>query len=202
MNILFLGAHPDDIESGAGGLLIKIIGKADCYVLVFSDCEEQPGNKGITKEFIKSMKVLGVKRGNYKLLDIPNTRFPVHAEKIRSLLEEYKEKWNPDIIITHEIKNLHQDHKTLTEEALRIFRNQSILMYEDLKSTPRFVPNLIVSLTKDQIEKKLKVLECYKTQYRRYYFDMDFIKALARVRGKQMEIEFGEGFRIYQFVFI
>ena len=199
--ILFLGAHPDDIESGAGGLLVKILDKATPYVLVFSDCEEQPGNQGITEEFHLSMQTLGVKKDNYNLFDVPNTRFPSHSERIRKILEEHREKLKPDIVVTHSIPNTHQDHRTITEEALRVFRNHSILMYEDLKSTPGFTPNLIVSLTKEQLQRKIEALRCYKTQMRRYYFDFDYIKALATVRGKQMGTAHGEGFRVYQFLF-
>lgn len=198
IKILLLGAHPDDIESTASAFLIKKSKNIEPYVLVFSDCEDQPGNEGITKEFEKSMNILNIE--NYKLLDIPDTKFPRYSDEIRSILEDYKDKFKPDIIVTHEINNLHQDHKTLAEESLRVFRTQSIIMYEGLKSTPYFSPNLFIVLTEDELEKKMEVLKCYKTQYRRYYYDFDFIRALAMVRGKQMGMQFAEVFRIYQFV--
>ena len=151
IKILLLGAHPDDIESTASSFLIKRK-NIEPYVLVFSDCEEQPGNKGITEEFEESMSILKVK--NYKLLDIPNTKFPAYCEEIRSILENYKEKLMPDIVVTHEINNLHQDHKTLAEESIRVFRTHSIIMYEGLKSTPFFSPNLFIILTEEELEKK------------------------------------------------
>jgi len=200
MRVMFLGAHPDDIESGAAGLIMRMSSKAEISLLVFSDCEEQPGNRGITKEFEESMKVLGIDKENFKLLDFPNTKFPQNQERIRDTLEKYGKEWKPDVIVTHSILNTHQDHKTLTEEALRVFRNKSIIMYEDLKSTPDFVPNLILSLTREQFEEKLGVLRCYKTQARRYYFDPDYITSLAKVRGKQMGVEFGEAFHIHRFI--
>ena len=197
IKILLLGAHPDDIESTASSFLIKRK-NIEPYVLVFSDCEEQPGNKGITEEFEESMSILKVK--NYKLLDIPNTKFPAYCEEIRSILENYKEKLKPDIVVTHEINNLHQDHKTLAEESIRVFRTHSIIMYEGLKSTPFFSPNLFIILTEEELEKKMEALKCYKTQYRRYYYDFEFIRALAMVRGKQIGAKYAEGFRIYQFI--
>ncbi len=201
MKIMFLGAHPDDIELGAAGLLVRLKDKNEIKLLVFSDCEEQPGNQGITKEFEKSMEALGIGKEHYRLLNIPNTKFPENAEKIRGILEEERENWKPDIIVVHSINNIHQDHKTLAEEAVRIFRNQSIIMYEDVKSTPRFQPVAFVSLTEEQLEKKIRSLECYETQKRRYYFDMEFIRALAKVRGKQMGFDFAEGFEVYRFAY-
>lgn len=199
-SVLFLGAHPDDIEFGASGFLLKISKRMRCFVLVMSDCEEQPGNKGITQEFKRSMETMGIERKNHALLDIPNTKFPENTERIRKSLEEYRERWEPDIVVTHCLENTHQDHKTLTEEALRVFRNCSILMYEDAKSTPGFAPNLIIGLNREELDKKIEVLECYKTQFRRYYFDMDYVRSLAKVRGKQMNLEYGEGFKVHQFV--
>jgi LmbE family N-acetylglucosaminyl deacetylase len=99
------------------------------------------------------------------------------------------------------MKNLHQDHKCVTEQVLRVFKTHSILMYEDLKSTPDFSPNLIVSLTKEHVERKIKALECYQSQFRRYYHDMEYVKAMARVRGKRINAEFGEAFHIYQYAY-
>lgn len=207
MKILFVGAHPDDIEMGAGGLIVKMLEKANCRVLVFTKCEEHdPENKGIIDEFYKSMSVLGIKEPRLvqkedKYRDLENRELPKNADKVREVLEYEKKTFNPDIIVTHDIDTLHQDHKTVTEECLRVFRNTSILMFEDIKSVEYFKPNLIVSLTKEQFDKKLEALNCYKTQERRYYYKPKIIESLARVRGKQMNVDFGEGFKIHRFVF-
>lgn len=200
--ILFLGAHADDFESGAGGLFLKLAGKADCFHIAFSACLEQPGNENCLEEFHESMKTLGMAKDKFGLFDIPNTKYPENAAKIREILEECKRNFKPDVIVTHDMKNVHQDHKCVTEQVLRVFKTQSILMYEDLKSTPHFTPNLVVALTKEQLERKIKALECYKSQFRRYYHDMEYVKAIARVRGKRINAEFGEGFNIYQYAYL
>jgi len=198
MKILFIGAHPDDVESGAGGFLTKMKEHAERMVLVLSDCEEQKGNEGITEEFENSMKTLGVDK--FTLLNLPNTGMPEKQTELRTELERVRDSFRPDIVVTHNINNTHQDHKTIAEACIRIFRDCSIFMYEDLKSTPKFVPNLIVSLSRDQLDKKIRALECYKTQFRRYYFDMDYVRSLAKVRGKQANKDFAEAFEIYQYV--
>ncbi|MEM5812373.1 MAG: PIG-L deacetylase family protein [Candidatus Aenigmatarchaeota archaeon] len=197
--ILFLSAHPDDFETGAGGFFLKIkeSGK-DYFNLVFSECSEQKGNEGIVEEFHNSMKTLGIEKSNFKLLNFPNTKLPEKAEEIREFMEKIKKEFRPDTIITHEIDNLHQDHKCITEQALRVFKTQSILMFQDLKSTPHFLPNIFSQITKEQLEKKIKALECYKTQFRRYYHDMEFIRAIARVHGKRINVDYAEAFRAYQ----
>ena len=200
--VLFIGAHADDFESGAAGLFLKLSGKAECFHIAFSACLEQPGNENCLQEFQESMKALGIPKDRFMLFDMPNTKYPENAARIREILEENRGPFNPDVIVTHDLKNLHQDHRCVTEQVLRVFKTQSILMYEDLKSTPHFTPNLIVSLTKEQIERKIKALECYKSQFRRYYHDMEYVKSVARVRGKRINAEFGEGFNIYQYAYV
>ena len=200
MRVLFVGAHVDDIEMGASGLLVKMLSKnEECHVIVFSRCEDQPGNKGVSKEFYESMSVLGVK--NPKLMDLPNTKLPQKSEKIRKILDKEKTTFNPDIVVTHDTSTLHQDHKAVTEECLRVFRNSSILMYEDIKSVEHFAPNLIVSLTAEEFNKKIEAVGKYKTQTKRYYYDPEILKSLAKIRGKQMNVDFGEGYRIHRSVF-
>jgi len=198
MRILFIGAHPDDIESGAGGFIARSRGKNEMMAVVFSNCEEQTGNEGITEEFKDSMQILGIE--NFKLFDFPNTRLPENEEAMRNALEKIRNSFKPELVVTHNINNTHQDHKAVAEASIRVFRHSSVFMYEDLKSTPKFVPNVIVPLTNEQLESKLKALECYKTQTRRYYFDMDYIRSIARVRGKLINRDFGEAFEIYQYV--
>ncbi|MCX6814200.1 MAG: PIG-L family deacetylase [Candidatus Aenigmarchaeota archaeon] len=199
--ILFLSAHPDDFETGAGGFFarIKQKGGADYFNLVFSECSEQKGNDGIVQEFHESMKILGIEKGKFQLLDFPNTKFPESAAKIREAMERIRDDFKPDTIFTHDIENLHQDHKCVSEQALRVFKIQSMIMYQDIKSTPHFMPNMFAQLTKEQLERKIKALECYKTQFRRYYHDTEFVRAMARVHGKRINAEFAEAFRAYQY---
>jgi len=198
--ILFLSAHPDDFETGAGGFFVKVKSSGkDYFNMVFSECSEQKGNEGIVEEFHESMKALGIEKGKFELMDFPNTKLPESAAKIREAMERIREEFKPDTIFTHDIDNLHQDHKCVAEQALRVFKTQSVLMFQDIKSTPHFSPNIFSQLTKDQLEKKIKALECYQTQFRRYYHDMEFVRALARVHGKRINVEFAEAFRAYQY---
>jgi len=200
MRILCVGAHPDDVETGAGGFITKM--KKDCenklMVVVFSNCEEQKGNEGIAEEFNKSMQTFGI--DNFRLLDFPNTRLPEHAAEIRTELEKIRDGFSPSMVVTHNMNSTHQDHKTLAEACIRVFRDSSILMYEELKSTPKFVPNMFISLAPEEIENKVKALECYKSQFRRYYFNMDYVRSLAHVRGKPIRKDFAEAFEVYQYV--
>ena len=195
---LFVGAHPDDIEIGSGGFLIKSLEeKKECFVIVFSDCEEQKGNKGISKEFKKAMETLGVK---YKLYHLKNTKLPKNSEKIRKILEKIKKEKKPELIITHSLSSIHQDHKTVAEECRRVFRFESLISYEDPKSTRKFNPSLYVPLSEKMLNKKIEILNIYQTQKRRSYFGPEIFKTIARKRGIECGIIYAEAYEIVRLI--
>ena len=196
---LFIGAHPDDLEIGATGLLIQSLNRnIECDVLVFSDTEEQHGNEGISKEFIESMKILGIE--NYSLLDLPNTELPANCSKIREALENLKKEKKPELVITHSLGSIHQDHFIVAKECERVFRYISVISYEDLKSTPYFAPKLYIPLSKEVMIKKLDAADTYKTQQRRYWYNKENIRALARTRGIESGVKYAEAYEIIRLI--
>lgn len=195
---LFVGAHPDDIEIGSGGFLIKSLEeRKKCFVIVFSDCEKQEGNKGVSKEFQKVMEKLGIK---YRLYHLENTNLPKNSEKIRKILEKTKKEKKPELVITHSLSSIHQDHKTVAEECRRVFRFKSLINYEDPKSTRNFEPSMYVPLSKKILNKKIEILNTYQTQKRRSYFGPEIFKTVARKRGIECGTEYAEAYEITRLI--
>ncbi len=58
--VLFLGAHPDDIEIGCGALIHHIVQQTEILCVTLSDNQKNPDLKNVKGEHLKSMKVLGV----------------------------------------------------------------------------------------------------------------------------------------------
>jgi LmbE family N-acetylglucosaminyl deacetylase len=58
--ILFLGAHPDDIELGCGALLHHIANTTDVLCVTLSDNQKNPQLKKVVNELYDSMEILGV----------------------------------------------------------------------------------------------------------------------------------------------
>lgn len=197
--VLLVAAHPDDIEFGMGATLSKITRGGDNKIkaIVLADCEEQPGNKGITKEFKKSMKFFGV--SDHKLYDFPNTKLSEHAGKIRQVLEGAKASFQPDIIFSMSKNSIHQDHECVSHEVERVFRNTTFLSFEDVKSSPYFRPNFFNVVGSEDIKKKTDALMLYKTQYRRYYHDIELINSVARFRGALVAAKYAEAFEVVRF---
>lgn len=166
--------------------------------IIFANCEEQPGNEGILNELQESMKCYGL--DDFEVLDLPNTKFPEVADKIREKLEKIKNDFKSDLIFTNSKNSIHQDHKTIALEVEKVMRYSTILSFEDVKSCPQFFPTIYFSLEENDIKKKVESLDCYKTQYRRIYHNKELIHSLARFRGGQIGKEFTESFEIVRMI--
>ena len=57
--LLFLGAHPDDIELGCGALLAHVTGKIDLRCVTLSDNQENPELTNLVDEHYNAMQILG-----------------------------------------------------------------------------------------------------------------------------------------------
>ena len=58
--VLFLGAHPDDIELGCGALLHNLINQTEVLCVTLSDNQKNPDLQNVKNEHYESMAVLGV----------------------------------------------------------------------------------------------------------------------------------------------
>ena len=63
-----------------------------------------------------------------------------------------KEEFKPELVITHWMKDIHQDHRLVAEESFRVFRNTSVISYECTRSCPEFAANYFVDLTEEDVK--------------------------------------------------
>lgn len=190
--IVAIGAHPDDVELGCGGLLAKCIDAGyDVHYVVLSPCRKNTGldhaPETLVNEAMKATTILGIKEENVTFFDFENTRLPTHAHEIRAALEGVRMRIKPSLVLCPSTTDPHQDHATVGVEALRTFRSgEFILAYELLRhGSYLFDPNLFVDIS-EYMETKIKALLCYESQVgKRSYFSSRAFKALASTRAAQ-----------------
>ena len=201
MRILAMGAHPDDIEYGCGGTLLKYsIEKHDIFLLVLTQ-GEVGGRLNIRKKeqelAAKMLKAKKIFSADFKDTALPSER------KIVTYIDEVIKKVNPDEVYVNHSKDTHQDHRMLANCALASTRYiKRVLFYEDYTSY-YFEPDIFVDIGK-MLSKKVELLNIHKSQVTKVYpteLDMlESVKAMANYRGFQGKVKYAEGFKAFRYL--
>jgi LmbE family N-acetylglucosaminyl deacetylase len=190
--VLFIGAHPDDIELGCGALISNILDKTEVICVTLSDNQKNPALKNLVEEHRRSMSVLGVPPERDILEAFETRRFP----QLRQEILEYQ----PDIVFTHTRQDIHQDHVQTTEEVLRAFRGRTVLGFDALRSSYGFFPHFLAEVSEQDVEKKVQALAEYRTYQDKYYVDASVLRATMIRHGALADMSFAEGFDILRIV--
>jgi LmbE family N-acetylglucosaminyl deacetylase len=194
LKVLCLGAHSDDIEIGSGGTILRLCESRPVEVVwvVFS------GGK-IREQEAQESANLFLKQAASKQIILKNFRngfFPYTAVEIKEYFEELKEICNPDIIFGHYGKDLHQDHRFISDLTWNTFRNHWILEFEIPKYDGDLgAPNVFFELNEETCQKKCNyIIQCFKTQKEKHWFTSDTFLSLMRLRGVESVTRYAEAF--------
>ena len=197
---LFIGAHPDDIELGCGALIAHISPYSEVMCVTLSDNQKNPDLPNLPEEHFNSMRTLGVPEKNILLGQFETRRFPEFRQEILEYFLKLRRDFNPDLIFVHSKQDVHQDHLTMTDEALRAFRGITVLGFDVVRSSYGFFPHFLVEVDEDDVRKKIEALACYETYRDRYYFNSELTRSIMVRHGALAERPFAEGFDILRIV--
>ena len=198
--VLFLGAHPDDIELGCGALLHHIVKQTEVLCVTLSDNQKNPDLKNVKNEHFEAMAVLGVPEEKIVLGPFTTRIFPDSRQEILEYFLKFRKEFKPDLIFVHSKQDIHQDHNTMTDEALRAFRGITVLGFDVVRSTHNFFPHFLVEVTEEDVNKKIEALSKYETYRDRYYFNAELTRSIMVRHGALAERPFAEGFDILRIV--
>lgn len=199
MNIIAIGAHPDDIEIGCGGTLAAHTAKGDRVIMVVMSAGERGGSEASVRltELGQASKILGVEE--VVCLDYPDTEVPSDAAAIRKL-DQVIEAFRPQRAYIPFWREIHQDHRHTSEVALSACRNvPQVLAYEGPSTYPDFVVQHFcdIALT---IDRKLESIGAHASQGAKEILKIEAIRSLNRFRGYQSRSEYAEGFAVFRFI--
>jgi len=198
--VLFIGAHPDDVELGAGALIHNIRGQCEILCVTFSDNQKNPMLQHVVEEHRASMAVLGVSPKDDLIESFETRKFPDMRQEVLEYLLKLRRDFNPEIIFCHSQNDLHQDHNVITQEALRAYRGLTVLGFDVVRSSYNFFPHFFVEVTEEDVDKKIEALLKYKTYQDKYYFNSELLRATMVRHGALAEKPFAEGFDILRVV--
>lgn len=193
-SVVAIGAHPDDIEIGAGGLLLTLAaatpGLRVHYVLLTGIPERQAEARAAAAAFLPDAKITTV------LYDLPDGRLPAHWATVKQHLHDAADELAPDLVLSPSAGDAHQDHRLLGELAPTVFRTALALQYEIPKWDGDLArPAFYVPLTDEVARRKVELLhQSFPSQHDRDWWDDEVFLGLARLRGMECRSRYAEAF--------
>lgn len=195
MRILAIGAHPDDIEFGCGGTLIKYARQGhEVFLLVMTDGSGGGDGAVRRQEQAESAQILKTTKlfwGEY-----PDTAIPLDRPIIQRV-ERVIQEVQPEFIFVHYHDDTHQDHRHLATSTITATRyTRNVLFYEG-PTTQNFSPNVFVDVD-SVLEDKLASLRAHSSQVSKTNIEgltiVDIARSSAHFRGIQGRVRNAEGF--------
>ena len=199
LRVVALAAHPDDVEIGAGGLLLRLAASADVDATVIvatgSDARLAEATASASAFFAPwTPRVVG--------LGLPDGRLPARWEEVKDAVDAEAARGAADIVLAPRRDDDHQDHRVLADIAMTSFRSGLLLRYEVIKwDGDRGRANGYLPLGEDELATKIALLtQHFPSQAARDWFSEDTFRGLARIRGVECHARYAEAFWCDKFI--
>ena len=224
MNILAIGAHPDDVEISCGGTLAKYA-KQGHKVFTATATNGNIGSATLPMDEIARIRKEEARRAaahigaEYICLDYDDEMF-FEDRAARLAFIDLVRYCKADVILTHNPEDYNPDHeltsKIVNDIAVMIpvakivtknkpYDRIPIIAYFEPANGLGFVPTEYVDIT-ETMETKIAMCSEHKSQvqwmqdnYKETMANKDFFESheiIARYRGLQCGVEYAEGFRM------
>lgn len=195
LQVLCVGAHPDDIEIGCGGTLLTLAAArevgATAVVLTGAGDRYDEALKS-TGRFLPGAAV------DVRVVGLRDGRLPAHWDEVKDALEAVARDVRPDVVFAPRRDDAHQDHRLLAELVPTVWRDALVLGYEipkwdgDLGAVTHYVP-----VPPELARRKAELLdECFPSQVGRDWWDDETFLGLMRLRGVECRSRYAEGFTV------
>jgi LmbE family N-acetylglucosaminyl deacetylase len=177
-SVLAVGAHPDDVEIGVGGILLRHCARGDRVALLTLTGGEQGGDTAErAEESRRAAELIGANLYHRELADTSVSDGGLTIGAIKEVIDEI----NPTTVYTHTSKDVHQDHRNVHSATLVAARGvPRIYCYPAPSTTFEFEPTKFIAID-DHIDDKLKAIAAFDSQTTtRAYLDPDLLRATAR----------------------
>ena len=185
--LLCVGAHSDDVEIGCGATVLRLLREARAngrpmsvtWAVFAGDEQRQAEARNAASVMLADAAEADVICHGFRDAHLPGSWLDVKAAMGR--LREAA----ADLIFTHRPDDAHQDHRLLAELTAQTFRGgATILGYE----IPKFDgdlgrPNVYAPASAEDVEAKCRVLDGFRSQRDKQWFDDETFRGLMRLRG-------------------
>jgi len=184
LRLLCIGAHCDDLEIGCGGTVLDWLAQCPGTQVTWAVMSAS-GERAAEARRSASAFLRGAGSRSLVLHDFPDGRFPARFEEMKAAFASLAAAGSPDVILTHRLEDLHQDHRLVAELTWQAFRDHLILEYE----IPKYEgdlgrPNFYMPLSKAAARRKVaNLMRLFPTQRARDWFRPETFEAVMHLRG-------------------
>lgn len=212
---LVLEPHPDDLVIGCGGLVQRLVGQgAAVHGLLMSEVPHKyrkiHDRDGAYRAYAGDDRMVESQRAD-SILGVgartvafgPEWHHKLDAmpqSDLISAIEACVASLRPDLVLVP-ARSYNQDHRAVHDAFLAVMRPHfyrgTVLAYETTMER-EFDPNVLVSLTEQQLERKLDACREYTTQLGspEHLFSIDTMEIAARYRGRLAYTPAAEAFQL------
>ena len=191
LRVVAIGAHPDDIEIGCGGTLLRLGARTGTSVhgLVMTGVEQRADEA-------RAALPLFAHGADVTVAGLTDGRLPAAWDAVKQTLEDFCAQHPADLVLAPRSDDAHQDHRLLGELVPTVWRDAQVLHYElpkwdgDLSR-----PSVFVGLTPDLARHKVALLnKAFPSQQHRDWWDDELFLGLMRIRGMECRRTYAEAF--------
>jgi LmbE family N-acetylglucosaminyl deacetylase/Mrp family chromosome partitioning ATPase len=167
---VFIGAHSDDIEIGAGGTLVKLLQRNwDVFACIVTDETDPQVAAARRREALESCATLGLQPQQVFFLGLSDGYVTVTrkgVDRLRAAIKQHNIQ--PELVFTHSHADCHNDHRAVCELVHAAFRQKAILGFPIINSLNEtlFIPQVYCDIT-EYLTRKLRALESHQSQMQR-----------------------------------
>ncbi len=192
--VLAIGAHPDDVEIGAGATLADHARRGDdIRILTMSrgriggDAEVRAGEAAHAARLLGAELFLG---------DLEDTNIAEQGATV-TMIEATVTSFDPDTVYVHSEHDVHQDHRAVHRASMVACRGVAqIFCYQSPSATVDFRPTRFVSV-EGVLDRKLEAIAAFESQVAiRDYLDEDLLRSTARYWGRFGRCRYAEPFEV------
>ncbi len=194
--VLAFGAHPDDLEVGAGGLLARLAAEGAEVTLAIVSVPNRAAER--SAEAHAGAEVLGAddlfilyEEGECRVEDIP-------MHELVGRFDQLVGDIRPDLVITHSAHDLHWDHGLVNRATVSALRRTpcdllAFLSSPEMNAQARSLGQCFADIS-STIDTKIEAISAHSTQLPR--LDLESSRDLARAMGRISGFAFAEAYEV------
>ena len=197
LRLVCLGAHADDIEIGAGGTVLRLLAERPHVHVRWTVLSGGGTPREAEAHASAEAFLVGTADAQVEVHALRDGLFPQDAEALRAILRDLRDAEMPDLVLTHRMRDAHQDHRAVAQATWQTFRGGPTLAAYEIPKWDGDLgrPNAYVALSGAQAVRKADLLaEHFPSQAGKPWFDAETFRGLMRLRGVEAATRWAEAF--------